>query len=165
MKWLLFLIFYFGCLANLYAQSNSTNPNTAIGKTYKKLDDLLEFKNYKEGESVLITESKDPKKIFSKISDGKRTMVLFSEYAQQGNKILGILDLGKLEKDIRLVLRDCRVDKKTEVFIVALVKEQPSNAYFTSIIKAWKVDQEKNTFIMIPIKGIDCLNDEFENQE
>ena len=103
MKWLLFLIFYFGCLANLYAQ--------------------------------------------------------------QGNKILGILDLGKLEKDIRLVLRDCRVDKKTEVFIVALVKEQPSNAYFTSIIKAWKVDQEKNTFITIPIKGIACLNDEFENQE
>lgn len=107
---------------------------------------------------------KETNKIFSKISDGKNTVVLFTEFSTKGYKILAILDLGKIEKNIRLVLRECRVEAKTDGFIVALLEEQ-NKAYFTNVIKAWKVDQIANTFIAIPVKGIDCFNDEFENQE
>jgi hypothetical protein len=163
-KKLFCIIFCFGYFAILFAQSNTPNAKTAIGKTYNRIDEIVEFKNFKEAEGVLIADSKEQNKTFSKISDGKNTMVLFTEYSTRGYKILGILDLGEIKRNIRLVLRECRVDKKTDGFIVALVREQPSNAYFTNIIKAWKVDQKKNTFIPIPIKGIDCFNDEFENQ-
>ena len=164
MKNLFCLIFCLGYFAILFAQSYTLNTKTAIGKTYKRIDEIVEFKNFKEGESVLIADLKETNKIFSKISDGKNTVVLFTEYSAQGYKILAILDLGKIEKNIRLVLRECRVEAKTDGFIVALVKVQ-NKAYFTNVIKAWKVDQIANTFIAIPVKGIDCFNDEFENQE
>ena len=164
MKSLIFLIFCFAGFGILYAQSNPAITKTAIGKSYNKIDEILVFKNYKEWEGLLITESKKPKKIFSKISDGKNTMVLFSEYETRGYKILGILDLGKIEKYNRIILSDCRLNSKTDGFIIALVKDQ-NKAYFTNVIKAWKVDQNTNRFIEIPIKGIDCFNDEFENQE
>jgi uncharacterized Zn ribbon protein len=164
MKKLFCLIFCLGYFAILFAQSNTLNTKTAIGKTYKRIDEIVEFKNFKEGEGVLIADIKETNKIFSKISDGKYTVVLFTEFSTKGYKILAILDLGKIEKNIRLVLRECRVDAKTDGFIVALLKEQ-NKAYFTNVIKAWKVDQIANTFIAIPVKGIDCFNDEFENQE
>lgn len=164
MKKLFCFIFCFGYFAILFAQSNTPNAKSAIGKTYKKIDELVEFKNFKEAEGVVIADSKETDKIFSKISDGKFTLLLFTEYSTKGYKIFGILDLGVIKKNTRLVLRECRIDKKTDGFIVALVREQPSSAYFTNIIKAWKVDQKTNTFIAIPIKGIDCFNDEFENQ-
>jgi hypothetical protein len=163
MKKLFCLIFCLGYIAILFAQSNTLNNKTAIGKTYKRIDEIVEFKNFKEAEGVVIADSKDPNKVFSKISDGKNTSVLFTEYSTKGYKILAILNLGKVEKNIRLVLRECRIDSKTDGFIIALVKEQ-NKAYFTNLIKAWKIDQKTNTFIAIPIKGIDCFNDEFENQ-
>ena len=139
------------------------NAKTAIGKTYKRIDEIIEFKNFREGEGVVISDLKEKNKIFSKISDGKNTVVLLTEYYTKGYKILAILDLGKIEKNIRIILRDCRVNSKIDGFIVALVKEQ-NKAYFTNVIKAWKVDQNTNSFIEIPTKGIDCFNDEFENQ-
>lgn len=165
MKKLFCFIFCFGYLAILFAQSNIPNTKTAIGKTYKKIDELVEFKNFKEAEAVVIADSKETNKIFSKITDGKYSFVLFTEYSIRGYKILGILNMGEIKKKTRLVLRECRVDKKTDGFIVALVREQSSNAYFTNIIKAWRVDQITNTFIATPVKGIDCFNDEFENEE
>ncbi|MEI6596212.1 MAG: hypothetical protein WCO28_11665 [Bacteroidota bacterium] len=163
MKKLFCLIFCFGYFAILFAQSNTPNAKTAIGKTYKRIDEIIEFKNFREWEGVVISDLKEKNKIFSKISDGKNTMVLLTEYYTKGYKILAILDLGKIEKNIRIILRDCRVNSKTDGFIVALVKEQ-NKAYFTNITRAWKFDQNTNSFIEIPTKGIDCFNDEFENQ-
>ena len=64
-----------------------------------------------------------------------------------------------------VLLRECRVNVKKDGFAVALVNAKPWQAYFNNVIKAWSVDQNKNTFIAIPVKGIDCLNEEFENVE
>ena len=165
MKKLLFLILSLGCLSIVQAQTGSKNPNTAIGKTFKKISDIDVFKSYKEEDGVLITESKEQKNIFSKISDGSRTMVLFIKYLPQGDKILAILDIGKIEKNMRILLRECRVNNKTDGFVVALVNAKPWKAYFTNMIKAWRVDPNKNTFNAISVKGIDCLNEEFDNVE
>lgn len=164
MKKLFCSVLCFGYFAILFAQSHTSNTKSAIGKTYKKIDEIVEFKNYKEAEGVLIAGSKEKNKIFSTITDGKYSFVLFTEYSIRGYKILAILDIGEIKKNTRIVLRDCRVDKKTEGFIVALVREQLSNVYFRNIIKAWRVNQTTNTFLEIPIKGIDCFNVEFENQ-
>jgi len=57
------------------------------------------------------------------------------------------------------------VNAKTDGFLVALVNPKPWKAYFTNLIKAWRLDQKKNMFIAIPVKGIDCFNDEFENED
>lgn len=66
---------------------------------------------------------------------------------------------------MRVLLREWRVNTKTDGFVVALVNAKPQKAYFTNVINAQWVDQNKNTFHAISVKGIDCLNDEFENVE
>lgn len=165
MKKLLYFLLCFTYLSIVQAQPDSKNPITAIGKTFKKIAEIDVLKNYKEEDGVLITESKEQKNIFYKISDGSRTLVLFTKYSPQGNKIMAILDIGKIEKNMRVLLRECRVNSKKDGFVVALVNVKPWKAYFANVIKAWRVDPKINTFITVPVKGIDCLNEEFENED
>ncbi len=154
----------FGYISIVQAQTYSKNPNsTTIGKTYKKIDEISVFKKYKEEEGLVIIDSKGHENLFSKISDGTQTLVLFTKYSPNGYTILAILELGKIENNCRVIMRDCRLNAKTDGFIVAIVGLKPWKAYFTNVIKAWKVDQKTNMFISIPTKGIDCLNEEFEN--
>ena len=165
MKRCLFFIFCLGCILNAKSQPDFQNSNSAVGKTFKKINDINVFKNYKEEEAVAITDSKEHRNAFYKITDGSRRLVVFTTLTPQGNKILAILDIGKIEKNMRVLLRECRVNGKTDGFVVALVGTKPWKAHFTNVIKAWRVDQIKNTFVDVPTKGIDCLNEEFENED
>ena len=164
MKKVLFFLLCSAYFLNSQAQKISENPYTAIGKIYQKIDEIAVFKKYKVLDELVITDSKEYKNSFTKISDGNQTIVLFTEYGLTGNKILAILNLEKLEKNILVLMRECRVNLKTDGFIVALVNQNPQKKYFTKIIKAWRLNQKTNSFSPIPIKGIDCLNEEFENE-
>lgn len=163
MKFFLFFIFCLGGFSIVNAQAYSLNTKTAIGKTFKKIDEIKVFKNFKEEDGILISNSKEKNDLFLKISDGVTTMVLYAKYSPNGNKILGILDPGRTEKNMRIIMRECRVNANIDGFVVALVNIKPWKAYFSNVIKAWRVDQKTNTFISVPTKGIECLNEEFEN--
>lgn len=57
------------------------------------------------------------------------------------------------------MIAGCRVNKKENRYIVALVKPT-RGPYLKNISKAWEIDVNTNSFVSIPIKGIDCINDE-----
>lgn len=145
-------------------QPISKDINTVIGRIYKKINEIEVFKNYKEEEGILIRESLENKNGFSKISDGTNTMILYTKYILSGgNKILSILDVGRVEKNTRIIMARCRVNIKNDGYIVALVKPLPWKSYFKNIIKAWRVDVKTNKFIPISVNGIDCINEEYDN--
>jgi hypothetical protein len=102
---------------------------------------------------------------FEEISDTKTTLILFTKYISpnKGSEILAINDIGKIEKNTKIVMAECRLNLKKDGYIIALVKPNPSKEYFTNILKAWRVDKKTNQFSSIPVKGIDCYNFEFEN--
>ncbi len=160
------IFLFWGCISILNAQPVIKNFNTAIGKTveFNKISEIDVFKNFKEYDNALITESKEEKNGFVKISDGDRTLILFTKYSSSGYKILAILDIGKIQKNTRVLLSDlseCKVNSKTDGYIVVLANAKPWKEYFTDVIKAWKIDQKTNIFFSIPAKGIECLNIEF----
>ena len=161
-KILLFKILFLICLFAL--AQNPTNFNLAIGKTFRKINDLDVFKNYIENEGVVISELKEQKKGFASIANGNHTMVLLTQYTEQGNKILAILDIGNIAKNERIILRECRTNMKKDNFIIAVLKPILSKAYFTNIRKAWRLDSKNNRFNPISVKSIDCLNEEFDNE-
>ena len=144
---------------------NPANFNITIGKTFRKINDIDVFRNYTEDEGVVISELKEQKKGFARISKGDHRIVLLTQYTLQGNKILAILDIGKIAKNERIVLRKCRNNMKEDNFIVAVLNPTLSKNYFTNISKAWRLDSNNNNFLSISVKGIDCLNEEFENEQ
>lgn len=55
----------------------------------------------------------------------------------------------------------CRKNKVNDPSIVAIAKSS-DGAYFTKIVKAWKIDFVSKIFIGIPTTSIDCLNEGYE---
>src|ERR1700741_3610049 len=109
MKTSLLFIIYLGCLLNLQPKTDSNDPKSAIGKTVKNISEIPFFKDYREG-GVLIKESKENKNSFIEVTNGVRTFALYTKFSPpQSEKILAILDVGKIEKDMRLILTECRV--------------------------------------------------------
>lgn len=53
---------------------------------------------------------------------------------------------------------------KEDGFVVALVSTKPWKEYLSNVTKAWRVDSKTAMFIAIPVKGIDCFNEEFGNE-
>jgi hypothetical protein len=155
MKGIKCVIFAFWLLP---AYSQTISRDALIGRVYKKINEIRALKNYQEEEGDLIAPVEN-NYCFSRISDKKNTMVLFTKYLPVGHyKILAVLDLGVLNKNTSLVISLCRVNTKNDGEIVALVK--PTNKpLFKTIIKAWKPDEKTHKFIPISVKGIDCVNE------
>ncbi len=86
----------------------------------------------------------------------------------QGNRvqyyeILSILDIGNIDKNEVVIVLDCRINKKNDELLIAVVNTKINQLYYTNIIKAWRLNPKNNTFNPIPTKGIDCINQEFYN--
>jgi hypothetical protein len=159
-----FIIFNLLFLISLIVLSQELpNFNSSIGKTYKKINEIDVFKNFKEDEGVVIGEIKYEKKGFVMISNKNKSIILTTEYTPLGYKIVALLEIGVVKYNERVVLRECRLDQKKNDFIIALLIPNLSEQYYTKIRKAWRFDSNKNNFISIPVKGIDCLNEEFHN--
>ena len=160
--------FLFFCIQLLFCifsiAQGTTNFKTVIGKTYNKINEINLFSNYIESEGLIISELKNQKKGLVRISKDDHSLVLFTQYTKNGNKILALLDLGNILRNEIVVLRECRISKKKDNYIIAVLDPQNSKLYFTNIRKAWRLDPVKKTFNPIPIKGIDCLNEEFYNE-
>lgn len=162
MKKQFLLIFSIACCCIANAQT-AKGFNTAIGKTFvfNKISNIDVFTDFKEYGNALVTGPNDEKDVMTEISDGTRTVVLFSKYSPQGNKIRAVLDLGKIEKGNKIMIRECRVNGQNDNLIVALVSTKGAGAYFTNVRKAWRADKKTDRFVAIPVKGVDCASDEF----
>lgn len=164
MKFYLFSLLLFTCAFEAVAQTGTMEQ--VIGKTYvsRRLHEIEAFKNYKQMAGYAI-EPLGTDLCLSVISNGKKTVVLFTKYiAPKSYKILAVLDAGVIDKTNRLEMAQCRINTKENGKIVALVKDTDT-PYFKTVIRAWRADEKAHKFISIPIKGVDCWNEEYGNDE
>ena len=147
----------------LSAYSQIPPKNRIVGKIYEAghLNHITALKNFKEMEAITSGSTKKGY-AFSKIYDGKQTIILYTQYIAPGSyKILAELNLGVVDPDTKLAMASCRVNLKNDEKIIAIVKPAPTNTFFKNILKAWRVDVKKHNFVKISNTGIDCadLND------
>jgi hypothetical protein len=164
MKIYLFSLLLFTCTFQAVAQTGTMEQ--VIGKTFvsRRLHEIEAFKNYKEMAGYAI-EPLGTDQCLNVISNGKKTVVLFTKYiAPKSYKILAVLDAGVIGKTSRMEMGQCRINTKKNGKIVALVTNT-NTQYFKKVVKAWRADEETHKFISIPIKGIDCWNEEYGNDE
>ena len=138
-------------------------PNTIIGKEDKEINDIPFLKNYKIAEGIAIDEDISSKTSFILITNGSNEKVICSEYlGPNSRRILAIQEIGQLPKNSKVIMSRCRKEQKENGYIIAIV-ETTQTAYFKKVKKAWIFKKASQTFSEIPIKGIDCINDEFDN--
>lgn len=166
-KHLIFYLLHFICIFGI--AQNIKNYESAIGKRFlKKINTVNVFKEYKIEMGVMISGLENENKGYDIISNVYDKKVILSKAKMQGNKvqyfeILSILDIGKIKINEQIIVQECRLNKKKDNLIIALINPINSEPYYTKIIKAWKLNPKNNTFNPIPTKGIDCLNEEFDN--
>lgn len=152
----------------LCTKATSQDPESVqnlIGKSFNKVNEIEAFKNYKVYEGVVIDILKKENKGFLRITNRRKSFVIFDQYLPitKMYKILAILDIGIVNDFEKVVMRECRFNKKKDDFIIAILQPTISQLYFNKISKAWKLDVSKNNFISIKTNGINCLNEEFYN--
>lgn len=144
------------------------NYKTAIGKTFVNIKEISIFKDYKEEMGTIISSLEKQNKGYHIISNGFNKKIILSKSIIQGNRvqyyeIIAILDIGVIKKNESIIVQKCRLNKKNDDLIIALINTINSQPYYTNIIKAWKLNPKNNTFNFLSTNGIDCLNEEFYN--
>lgn len=159
------IVFLFNCcFLFTIGQKSNLDFKSIIGCEFDKINEIEKLKNFYIEEIIGIRESLNNTNGFRKISDGKNTLILFTKHIPPNrSKILAILNIGMVDIGAKIFMAMCRIDKKNDGYIVAIVNTRPRKEYFNDVTKAWRVNLKTNKFDNISVKGIDCLNSEFDN--
>ena len=165
---------------NLIVKASDTIKNKSklniidkfIGKIYKSIDDIDEFKQYSVGFASI--EDEFNSKTYDLLTlSGKGDIEKFiifrsslSDGDYRGNfKILDILDLttednNKLlkDKDKNLFIHFCYKNGKNDQEIIAIAEYDEYAEFLTKIHKAWRADRKTEKIIEIPTAGIKVEN-------
>lgn len=138
------------------------NP-LAIGKSFYRITDFDEYKNYIEAEGTLIGPIKE-RIGFRRFTNGKKNIILCTRYLNpKSSQILAILFIDKTEKGTQIAMGNCRQNGTEDNYIIAITKP-PKGQFAKNILKAWKVEIQLNQFKAISVTGIDCINLEDGNE-
>ncbi|RYE17666.1 MAG: hypothetical protein EOP45_15415 [Sphingobacteriaceae bacterium] len=159
---LLFLIVKYG-----YGQLRVAASPSIIGSVYRNVTELKEFKGYKKVEGSVLELARDHYSIAT-IVKGNYNILLFEKILQIGDgstvkyKLLDTLNIGLLKKPYTIAYSACRISRKNDSEIVALVKGEYKE-YFTKILKAWRANKKTKRFEKTSIKGVDCFDNGYSN--
>lgn len=154
---LLFLLVQHG-----YCQLKAAPSPSVIGSIYRNITELKEFKGYKTVAGSVLEPTRDNYSIAT-IIKGNYNILLFEKDLLINNgstvryKLLDTLNIGVLKKPYAIVYSSCRISRKNNSEIVALVKGE-NKEYFTKILKTWKANKKTERFEKISTKGIDCFD-------
>jgi len=162
MKNTIFLFLVLVYTTHLHAQITNPEKDKIVGKVYKKIDEFNNLKNFKEEEGILIGPIAN-KIGFRKYTKDNYTIVVCTKHLENNkNKVLAILDIGKISNNMKVLMGTCRSNKIIDEYIVCLVKTT-NTPTFKMILRSWRVDISNGIFIPISKENIDCINEEYDN--
>lgn len=164
------ILFFLACIISTNAL---TQPGRYAGAGFKKMigseftdeNSIAGLEEYQLHESTLLNRLDDPERLFLNVYvKGTTRVVLFTvltDTVAMTFRIADILHFKNVSEGLEFKSVTCRRDKKENSQILALLRPT-EKAYFTDVRKAWICDWNKRTFRVIPVKGIDCLNEGYE---
>ena len=159
-----------GFLINVYSgQANKIGKPPLIGSVYRDITELNEFKGYKQLEGILI-QPIETHYALAEIAKGKHTIILFDKVLAVPNskkvqyQILDTVTVGEIGSGKIIMMTSCRINKKDDCEIIGLVKNAGKETYY-SLLKAWRANRKTNKFEKIPVKGISCVDLNFDPED
>lgn len=161
------------CLAFLFSVAGMAQPGKYAESEFKKLintsftdeKSIAGLEGYQLQEWILLNRVDDPERLFLNVYVKETSrIILFSALTDTAKNIFEILDVVQLKNvnpGLEFKAVTCRRNKSESAEIVALVAPG-ERKYFTNVKKAWRFNRDKRRIEIISIKGIDCLNEGFE---
>ncbi|HKO82919.1 MAG TPA: hypothetical protein VJU78_21075 [Chitinophagaceae bacterium] len=160
----LMLLFSTGSLAQK-GQYSGPEFKKLINTDFTDEKDIPGLRGYQLHESTLLNRLDDPERLFLSVyTKGTGRIMLFTvltDTVKYVFKIADVLELKNVKAGLEFKSVTCRQNKKENAEIVALVNPVEKK-YFTDVKKAWICDRNKRRFRAIPVKGVDCLNEGYE---
>jgi hypothetical protein len=120
---------------------------------------------YELQEWVLLCRLEDAERYFlhefRKVTDRVLLFCQLTDTLLNTFKILDVVEVKNIKPVLEIKTVTCRQFQEGNEEIIALVAPREQE-YFTDVRKAWICDKKKKLFRWIPVKGVDCLNEGFE---
>jgi hypothetical protein len=149
----------------------SEEPNELEGIVFRDIAEIPELKDYEDQSGTILQESDslgNYKYAIGQYGNDKNFLIIFEEIVKEPNnpkskfKILDTLNIPKLNPNEIIAYATCRLNKKDDSEIIAIVKSHSSDdvEFYDQIIKAWRADTKTRKIVPIEdLKGIDCINE------
>ena len=158
---ILLITVYTGLAQGKYA---GTKKNL-IGKTYTDSRKIPGLSGWQFREGSVINALTDPEMITVDVFQrGTNWIVFFSvreDTALATFTIMDVVEVRNVVKGWQIKTTFCRSNKIENSRIIAWAKDA-SSEYLKIIKKAWRFNPDKRRIELISIKGIDCLNEGFD---
>jgi len=168
MKVLLYFLFMV-LLVNQSFNQTSKDAAPVIGSVYRDIKELDQFKGYKQKEGALI-EPIETHYALNEIVKGTHTIILFDKVLTVPNskkvqyQILDTVTIGEIVTGKIVMMTSCRINKANDCEIIGLVKNTGKEKY-TLLLKAWRANRKTNKIEKISVKGISCVDLNFDPED
>jgi hypothetical protein len=162
---IIIFLFIFSCKEKTsQLDNNQKNPYSKyIGRIINSPKELTEFKH--GGGTLLDRHDKKSSNEYSisNYSKGNDRILTFNKLHRSGNdlkyEILDILEIKDFDMYKNYISEcTCTINEEIDTEILAIVV-QGENEYTEKTIKAWRADRQKEKFIELNVKGIECVNE------
>lgn len=145
--------------------------NELEGIIFREISEIPQLKDYEDQSGTILRESDslgNYKYAIGQYGNDKNFLIILEEIIKEPGdqkskfRILDTLNIPKLNPDEIIAYATCRLDKKDDSEIIAIVKSHSSDdvEFYSHIIKAWRADTKTKKIVPIKdLKGIDCVNE------
>ena len=109
-------------------------------------------------------DSTEANYVISLVTNRKQNVLLLDTCINNNNhvryKILDVVAIGSIPASQSIVVSGCRIKKKRDSNIIAVVKPEDKE-YYTKVVRAWKVNRSTRKIELMSIKDIDCVNEAY----
>lgn len=163
MKIIWFILFQFGALF-LFAQTGryAGSMKNLVGKSYTDSRNIAGLKGWEFREGSVVNSLNDPEMITADVFQKGTTWIVFfsrKDTASTEYTIMDVIEVKSVMKGWKLKTTFCRRNAVENIEIVALVKWSPTLEFLKPAKKAWRFNRDKRRFEILPVKGIDCINE------
>jgi hypothetical protein len=138
------------------------SKKSLVGKMYAR--DMAGLKEWEALGGSVINGLDEPELFLVDIfRRGTTRLIVFTvqeDTAVQEYKIIDVVEIKNVLTTQEIKTGVCRLGKKENSFIVALVK--PRNIQYNKAIKAWRLNRDKRRVEIVSAATVDCLQEAFD---
>lgn len=166
MRGFLILLLFFGAF---YCTAQNPFVKEYVGKHYRDFSEFEQFKDFEDYGGMLLNhkEDQDTTDAFALYGKGDTNIVIFeSAYRPDGGSAARFIFKDALlienkSKHFFVIYGICSFDGVEDAYIVALMKVNSDEEYYTKCKKAWRINPVTRVFEEIDPKKVHCINESY----
>jgi hypothetical protein len=166
MRELLVLLMFFGAF---FCTAQNPFFKAYVGKHYRDLSEFEQFENFEDYGGMLLNHNnnQDTTDAIAWYGKGKTNIIIFeSAYRPDGGTtaryiFIDALVIKNKKRNYTIKYGLCSFEGLEDAYIVALVKVNSDQEFYTKCKKAWRINPVTRVFEAIDPKKVKCINESY----